>query len=119
MDLPHRVQLLREKGWRKPADTVKVDRTTQFGNPFTSFGGTKSMELFRLWVTGELTEAEIREKFPQIIASHLISRRKVIQANIGSLAGKNLACWCGPNDQCHADVLLELSNQKKVWRETA
>jgi hypothetical protein len=119
MDTPRRVQLMREKGWRMPADTVKVDRTTQFGNPFTSLGGAKSVELFRLWVTGELTDGEIREKFPQIIASHLISRRKVIQANIGSLARKNLACWCGQQDQCHADVLLDIANQTKHWRETA
>jgi hypothetical protein len=32
---PHRVQLRRAKGWRMPANTVKVDRTTLFGNPFS------------------------------------------------------------------------------------
>lgn len=26
------------------------------------------------------------------------------------LAGKNLACWCRPDQPCHADVLLELAN---------
>jgi hypothetical protein len=32
---PRRVQLRRAKGWRMPANTVKVDRTTLFGNPFS------------------------------------------------------------------------------------
>lgn len=26
------------------------------------------------------------------------------------LAGKNLACWCPPDQPCHADVLLEIAN---------
>jgi hypothetical protein len=31
---PHRVQLRRIKGCRMPPDTVKVDRSTLWGNPF-------------------------------------------------------------------------------------
>jgi hypothetical protein len=27
------------------------------------------------------------------------------------LRGKNLACWCGLDQACHADVLLELANR--------
>ena len=26
------------------------------------------------------------------------------------LAGRDLACWCPPDQPCHADVLLELAN---------
>ena len=26
------------------------------------------------------------------------------------LAGKDLGCWCGLDDACHADVLLEFAN---------
>lgn len=32
--MPERIQLRRTKGWRMPPDTVKVDRTTKWGNPF-------------------------------------------------------------------------------------
>jgi uncharacterized protein DUF4326 len=32
-DRPQRVQLRRTKGWRMPANTVRVDRTTRWGNP--------------------------------------------------------------------------------------
>jgi hypothetical protein len=28
------------------------------------------------------------------------------------LRGLNLACYCGPDEPCHADVLLELANQE-------
>ncbi|MDD5006684.1 MAG: DUF4326 domain-containing protein, partial [Candidatus Omnitrophica bacterium] len=31
---PYRVRLSREKGWRMPENTVKVDRSTHLGNPF-------------------------------------------------------------------------------------
>ena len=33
---PQRVQLKRSAGWKMPANTVKVDRTTRWGNPFTA-----------------------------------------------------------------------------------
>lgn len=33
-DKPVRVKLSRAKGWRMPENTVKVDRTTKWGNPF-------------------------------------------------------------------------------------
>ena len=32
--MPHRVTLSRADGWRLPPNTKKVDRTTQYGNPF-------------------------------------------------------------------------------------
>ena len=32
--MPLRIQLSRRKGWRMPPNTVKVDRTTKWGNPF-------------------------------------------------------------------------------------
>jgi hypothetical protein len=32
--MPERIQLQRTKGWRMPPNTVKVDRTTIWGNPF-------------------------------------------------------------------------------------
>ena len=34
MTSPTRIQLRRTKGWRMPENTVKVDRTTRWGNPF-------------------------------------------------------------------------------------
>ena len=34
MRRPRRIRLSRRKGWRLPADTLKVDRSTRWGNPF-------------------------------------------------------------------------------------
>ena len=119
MNKPKRVQLKREKGWRMPADAVKVDRTTKFGNPFSAYGAENSVQYFRIWITGELTDGEIREKFPEIIAHHLITRRKAIQNSLSELSGRDLACWCSEGAPCHADVLLELAAQHKPFSKTA
>jgi hypothetical protein len=34
MTAPTRIQLRLTKGWRMPPNTVKVDRSTRWGNPF-------------------------------------------------------------------------------------
>ena len=34
MNKPERIQLRRKKGWKMPENTVKVDRSTKYGNPF-------------------------------------------------------------------------------------
>ena len=89
---PVRVQLRRTKGWRMPANTVKVDRTTRWGNDFVmAHEGTRdrAVESFRTYATG--------------IAGELPSYFE-------ALRGKNLACWCREGLACHADVLLELAN---------
>jgi hypothetical protein len=48
------VQLRRAKGWRMPPNTVKVDRTTLFGNPFSvkEYGRDSAVALHRAWLTG-------------------------------------------------------------------
>ena len=30
---------------------------------------------------------------------------------MNELKGKNLSCWCGLNETCHADFLLYISNK--------
>src|SRR4051794_26371923 len=57
---PRRVQLKRSKGWRMPANTVKVDRTTVYGNPFSikDYGHARAVALHRAWITGAAVDAE-------------------------------------------------------------
>lgn len=31
--------------------------------------------------------------------------------NLGTIRGRNLACWCAADAPCHADVLLEVANR--------
>lgn len=111
---PKRIQLSRTKGWRMPDNTIKVDRTTSFGNPYR-VGLTVDPVMLRQWdwrfspegkdiVCGDNTEAAAR--FHHCLlwdgASHDLVRRH--------LGGKNLACWCPLDQACHADALLWLAN---------
>ena len=86
---PHRVQLRRTKGWRMPPDTVKVDRSTMWGNPFV--------------IGRDGARDEVIEKFERyLLDSELVDE-------LGELRGKVLGCWCSPRS-CHGDVLLRLAN---------
>lgn len=102
--VPRRVQLRRTAGWRMPENTVKVDRTTKWGNPFVPGkpGGVYTAMVmnrrhaWQLFRSVALTTPAMREAAQE-------------------LRGKNLACWCplpGPgfDDECHAAVWLELAN---------
>lgn len=131
---PHRVQLSRRKGWRKPENTVVVARPSIWGNPFTigSFkqvrGGRRE---FSVAVMGGIASYIQSETYARRIAVDeygrwlakprpldpyfhhwkQIEKHSAILDRIGELAGKNLACWCPLDQPCHADVLLELANQ--------
>lgn len=73
-----------------PPNTVKVDRTTKWGNPYRSDDPATAVRFFRRYVgsAGYCNARALKE-----------------------LAGKNLACWCPLGQPCHADVLLELANR--------
>ncbi len=45
--MPKRIQRRRTKGWRLPENTVIVDRTSRFGNPFVGF---HAVEAFKAWL---------------------------------------------------------------------
>ena len=77
-----------------PANTVKVDRSTKWGNPWPiaqSGGCEAAIAKFKAW----LYSLDIAEIYNYRYA----------------LQGKNLACWCPLDKPCHADVLLELANK--------
>ena len=86
-----------------PPDTVKVDRSTRFGNPFRAGDPgipdvRASIERFEKALrSGELTRGRPDSPFRQ---EHL---RAVLR-------GKNLACWCPLDGPCHADLLLKIAN---------
>ena len=112
--MPERIQRKRAKGWRMPANTVKVDRTTLFGNPFSikDYGHDRAVALHRAWLTGQAIDAPI----PPAAAKRLAARRQQVVEALPSLRGKNLACWCalpgrGEPDNCHAALLLEQANR--------
>ena len=96
-----------------PANAVKVDRTTLFGNPFSikEYGHDRAVELHRAWLTGHLED----EGIPPSRMEELARLRAKVLAALPTLHGKSLACWCplpqpGQPDNCHAALLLDLAN---------
>lgn len=95
MTEPKRVQRKRVKGWKMPENTVYVGRPTKWGNPFrigfeASSRGT-AIEFYEEWLQEQL------EKDPHFL---------------DSLKGKDLACWCPLDKDCHADILLKFLEAK-------
>ena len=105
--MPIRVQLSRKKGWRMPPNTVKVDRTTKWGNPFI------------VGKPGGAFTAMVKDRRHawQLFNGSAHDNAELVKAAQIELRGKNLACWCPlptqmyEPDCCHAAVLLELANK--------
>lgn len=99
MAQPRRIQRKAEKGWRLPANTVYVGGGSKWGNPFP-FGHQRYLgkdwaaAAYSHWLTTTM-------KGLTLLREHL-----------DELRGKNLACWCGPGEACHADLLLALANEE-------
>jgi hypothetical protein len=111
--MPERVQLSRAKGWRMPPGTVKVDRTTLFGNPFAQgveLPQAEAVALHRRWIKQDILDSELLAMFGPEEGARLIERRRVVCEALPQLAGKSLACWCRIGTPCHVDTLLELAN---------
>lgn len=105
--MARRYQLRRDTAL--PVGVVRVDRATMWGNPFRAdrptapvyeVGAVSAATAFRLWLDGHQKLADIEPV-----------RRAGILANIGRLHGKDVACWCSPDAECHADVLLDLASK--------
>lgn len=108
---PVRVQISRAKGWRMPENTVKVDRTTKWGNPW------RVEDYYNAGYSGSLEVAQQHcvDAFRAIALgrrhwAHGLPEEEYKVPDLAPLRGKNLACWCKPGTPCHADVLLELAN---------
>lgn len=100
-DRPVRVQLSRRKGWRMPENTVKVDRSTKWGNPFVIGGGPMMRHALDHEGAVGFFRDMLRDPEMRAAAGY--------PEDLSPLRGKNLACWC-VGRHCHADVLLELAN---------
>lgn len=99
-----------------PPNTVKVDRSTKWGNPFVKHSDARPFErsLAVTLFSDLLREAGAwwptpmpwpKGKMPAKPATTVDDVRR-------ELRGKHLACWCPPGTPCHADVLLRIANEK-------
>ena len=89
-----------------PENTVKVDRSTPWGNPFiVGKHGTRAecVRLYAILMAGNacLSTGNVREQLESF---------EYVRAHRAELRGKNLACWCPLGAQCHANILLEIVN---------
>lgn len=93
---PVRVQRKRTKGWRKPPNTVIVDRTSRYGNPFKVGDDVPGLK-------GVPMDAEDAVHWFEVLHLPKFKHPERIR-------GKNLACFCPLDQPCHADVLLRWAN---------
>lgn len=87
-----------------PENTVKVDRSTRWGNPFKVHGDGYPMSPE---TAVDLFSGLVRKEGAWLMRDQVTTVDEVRQ----SLRGKNLACWCAADSPCHADVLLRLANE--------
>lgn len=116
MTRPVRLQLSRKKGFRLQAHSrsvnglpaIVVARPGRWGNPFRPAPAIDSEFLRAPAMTLADCVAAHREMVEMRLASP--TYRAAMLADLATLRGKNLACWCPPGAPCHADTLIELAN---------
>jgi hypothetical protein len=92
--MPKRIQMRRSKGWRKPEGVVYAGRPSRWGNPFS---------------VQELGRAEAMRRFRALFDAD--NRTGYAVSDVSVLPGKDLGCWCKPDEECHADILIEFANR--------
>lgn len=124
---PKRIQLRRTKGWRKPEGAIVVARPSKWGNPFV-IGSEASVcvrgddgvlyDFGGIPMDASLTVAMYRAEWearlePPLAGTHAddVEWWREQCAEIETLRGHDLCCWCDLSSPCHADVLLELANR--------
>ena len=118
--MPKRIQRRRTKGWRMPPNTRCVTRPGRWANPLI---GERAGAWFRVWLhnpKSTLSEvlfcAEARGCTLRIHPSYEQWRWKKAEEyldGIDTLRGQDVACWCGPDDECHGDAVLEFANKSE------
>ena len=112
---PRRIQRKRTKNWKMPKNAVYVGRPGKWGNPFFRLKEQPDMAVdrgfvvavYKLWLNDQLVPGLAAlfkggDTLPPPPSAETIQQH---------LKGKNLACWCPLDDDCHADVLLTVANE--------
>jgi hypothetical protein len=85
---------------QRAAYDVLIDRTTKWGNPYTTISGRKTRAQFVV-----RTRAEALEKY-----EHWVRAQPLLVAQLHELFDKVLGCWCDPFE-CHGTVLVKLVDE--------
>lgn len=117
--MPKRIQRKRTKGWRMPPNTVYVGRPSQWGNPW-AIGEVWTNKARHSWNPYCGTAAKMAITSDNVLQMFRIYASRELSLRIDwlePLRGKDLACWCKEGSPCHADILLELANERKASDE--
>ncbi len=113
-----RIQRKRARGWRAPAGAIYVGRGSVWGNPFSveDYGREWAIELYDRMINGGALGEAVASiyKYSDIITQnpnglHQYHNKDYIREH---LRGKNLMCWCRLDQECHADILLDVANEQ-------
>lgn len=92
-----------------PANTVKIDRSTRWGNPYVAGAIVRDPRTGRrIRVATRAIAISLFERY--LRSAHATALLADARAH---LRGVNLACWCPLDEPCHGDVLLRLVNSPK------
>lgn len=123
--MPNRVQMSRQRPWRaEHPDAVICDRTTDLGNPYLIERvecedgqrgkcwqvRRRDARAFQHFDTKRDAAACAVEQFGFYVENSIMPDALSIRAAIPGLRGRDLACWCGPDDPCHVDAILAFAN---------
>jgi hypothetical protein len=89
---PKRIKLGRYQGW-KIGDAKYIGRPSRWGLPKDLHG----------------TPEQIVRQYEEMIMK---MSEKDREALLAPLRGRDLVCYCEPDEVCHGDVLLRLANAK-------
>ena len=123
-----RIQRSRAKGWRLPAGAIIVSRPSLWGNPWAIRDAAAwnipaadraawAVRMYR----EELTHFGLLSDWDYYASEATFAKvaRAIDESGVRNMAeyagivlrGHDLCCWCPLDQPCHADALLELSNQ--------
>lgn len=103
----NRVQLRRTKGWRIPAGTVKVDRSTPWGNPFVVGEHRVKTRADAVRLFAYMLDGLICVSAGPPIAVQIAYGKHFRRQGWRLRQATGLGCWCPDGAPCHAQALIE------------
>ena len=95
-----------------PPNTVCVDRSTKWGNPFRINKSRGWSQEYVVKLFGHMLAGYICISASNPSVEDQEAYRDMVTKDRDELRGKNLACWCSLDKPCHADVLLKLKHAR-------
>ena len=110
--MPKRIQRKRTKGWRMPPNTVYAGRPTKWGNPFKTGNAYDDVATYACCVRQFPVRPSRLRLWKEAGGNPtmLIAIAGRVRSVLDELRGRDLACWCGLDQPCHVDLLLEIAN---------